>query len=233
LLLGSWLCVSYGTQTVALQTTSANRAAFITALSVVLVPLWQGLVARQPLPARLWGAVVLAVAGLGLLSWEGGALVVGDLWALGCALSYAGFILLLDRTARHHEALRFTLAQLLCVTLLGWLWALLAGAPLAAGRGSWGALLYLGLAGTAVATLLQTLGQRWVRAAEASVLYALEPVAATLFSLLLLGERVYLRGLLGGAMVVGATLLSQLGSGHPAAPELHTEERPDERLEAG
>ena len=38
LLVGAWLIVGYGTQTIALQTTSANRAAFITALSVVLVP---------------------------------------------------------------------------------------------------------------------------------------------------------------------------------------------------
>jgi len=62
-----------------------------------------------------------------------------------------------------------------------------------------------------VTTLLQTLGQRWVSAAEASVIYALEPVSASIFSYFLLGERVFLRGLLGGAMVVGATVLSQFG----------------------
>ena len=65
LLVGAWLIVGYGTQTIALQTTSANRAAFITALSVVLVPLWQALVARRPLGVSLWAAAALAVAGLG------------------------------------------------------------------------------------------------------------------------------------------------------------------------
>ncbi len=49
LLVGAWLIVGYGTQTTALQTTSANRAAFITALSVVLVPLWQAVALRRPL----------------------------------------------------------------------------------------------------------------------------------------------------------------------------------------
>lgn len=216
LILGGWLIAGYGTQTIALASTSANRAAFITALSVVLVPLWQALVARKRLALALWGAVALAVAGLALLSWEGGRLVVGDLWALACAFTYAGFILSLERTSRHHAALPFTLAQLLWVTVLALGWLLLSGAPLLPGADRWGALLYLGAAATAVTTLLQTLGQRWVSATEASVIYALEPVSASIFSYFLLGERVYLRGFLGGAMVVGATVLSQFGAEQPA-----------------
>ncbi len=223
LLLGVWLIAGYGTQTIALASTSANRAAFITALSVVLVPLWQALVARRRLAATLWGAVALAVAGLALLSWEGGQLVTGDLWALACAVTYAGFILSLERTSRHHQALHYTLAQLLWVTLLALAWLLLARAPLLPTHGSWGPLLYLGAAATAVTTLAQTLGQRWVSAAEASVIYALEPVSASIFSYFLLGERVYLRGLIGGAMVVGATVLSQFGGSN------QTEEGPTEK----
>ena len=225
LILGAWLIAGYGTQTIALSSTSANRAAFITALSVVLVPLWQAVVARKKLGAALWGAVALAVAGLALLSWEGGRLVVGDLWALGCAFTYAGFILSLERTSRHHRALPFTLAQLLWVTGLALVWLLLARAPLLPTPGSWGPLLYLGAAATAVTTLLQTLGQRWVSAAEASVIYALEPVSASIFSYFLLGERVYLRGFLGGAMVVGATVLSQFGQGSSAPQNGRAEDK--------
>ncbi|WP_161881377.1 DMT family transporter [Deinococcus alpinitundrae] len=215
LLVGAWLIVGYGTQTIALQTTSANRAAFITALSVVLVPLWQALVARRPLSVSLWAAAALAVVGLGLLSWEGGALVGGDAWALGCAVSYAGFILTLERTASQHAALPFTLLQLASVTALAWLWALLSGAALWPPNAQWSGLLYLGIVATTVTTLLQTVGQRWVSAAEASIIYALEPVTASVFSFFLIGERVGLRGLSGGALVVVATVLSQWHGGVP------------------
>ncbi|MEW6421902.1 MAG: EamA family transporter, partial [Deinococcota bacterium] len=58
-------------------------------------------------------------------------------------------------------------------------------------------------------------GQRAVSAAEASLIYALEPVTATLFSFLLIGERVGLRGALGGLLVVAATMLSQRAGGEP------------------
>ncbi len=75
LVLGLWLMAGYGTQTVALQTTSANRAAFFTALSVVLVPVWLVFAQRRRMPLVLWVALPLALLGLGLLSWEGGAFV--------------------------------------------------------------------------------------------------------------------------------------------------------------
>ncbi|EYB66987.1 hypothetical protein DEIPH_ctg055orf0015 [Deinococcus phoenicis] len=227
LILGAWLIAGYGTQTIALQTTGANRAAFFTALSVVLVPVWLVAAQRRRMPLVLWLALPLAVAGLALLSWEGGAFVVGDAWALACAVTYAGFIVALERTAARHEALRFTFAQLAAVTVLAWLWAgLAAPAQLWPPAAAWGPLLYLGLLATAVTTLLQTVGQRSVSAAEASLIYALEPVTAALFSFLLIGERVGLRGALGGLLVVAATVLSQRAGGEPhpetPAPQVET-----------
>ncbi|SMB89607.1 DMT family transporter [Deinococcus hopiensis] len=220
LILGGWLMAGYGTQTIALQTTGANRAAFFTALSVVLVPVWLALAQRRPLPLALWLALPLAVAGLALLSWEGGRLVVGDAWALACAITYAGFIVALERAAASHPALRFTFAQLLAVTALAWLWAaVVAPGKLWPPAQAWGPLLYLGVAATAVTTLMQTVGQRSVSAAEASLIYALEPVTASLFSFALIGERVGVRGALGGVLVVAATVLSQR-AGSPPHPEL-------------
>ena len=221
LVLGAWLIAGYGTQTVALQTTGANRAAFFTALSVVLVPVWLVFAQRRRMPLALWAALPLAVAGLALLSWEGGRLVVGDFWALACAFTYAGFILTLERLAHRQPPLPFTLAQVAWVSGLAWLWALLA-APhhLWPPPAAWGPLLYLGILATATTTLLQTLGQRHVSAAEASLIYALEPVTATIFSFFLIHEQVGLRGLLGGLLVVGATVLSTHDSpeAHPEVP---------------
>lgn len=218
LLLGAWLIAGYGTQTVALQTTGANRAAFFTALSVVLVPLWLVAAQRRRIPAVLWAALPLAVAGLALLSWEGGRLVVGDLWALACAVTYAGFIVTLEKVARNHAPLPFTLAQVLAVAGLALVWAAVAEpGRLLPPPGAWGPLLYLGVVATALTTLLQTVGQRHVSAAEASLVYTLEPVAATAFSFVLIGEQVGVRGLLGGLLVVGATILSTRGDEAPHA----------------
>lgn len=208
LVMGLWLIAGYGTQTVALQTTTANRAAFFTALSVVLVPLWLTFAQRRRMPALLWATLPLAVLGLALLSWEGGQWVTGDAWALACAVTYAGFIVTLEKFSRHHAALPFTLVQVTSVALFALTWALLAQEPLWPPAAAWGPLLYLGVFATALTTLLQTVGQRTVSAAEASLIYALEPVTATMLSYLLIGEKVGLRGALGGGLVVLATWLS-------------------------
>lgn len=215
LLIGAWLIAGYGTQTIALQTTTANRAAFFTALSVVLVPLWLVLAQRRRMPGALWVALPLAVLGLGLLSWEGGALQVGDLWALACAFTYAAFIVALEGVASRHPALPFTLAQVGVVAGLAWVWAALGGPLTLPPAGAWGPLLYLGIVATAATTLMQTVGQRSVSAAQASLIYALEPVAATFFSFLLIHEQVGWRGAVGGLLVVAATVLSQRAAPAP------------------
>lgn len=226
-ILGAWLAVGYSTQTIALQTISANRAAFITALSVILVPIWLAFVQRRQLPITLWLALPLALGGLGLLSWEDGALSIGDVWALACALSYVGFIVSLEKMASRHPALPFTLAQLVTVAGFGWIWALLSQPDnLWPEPSHWPSLLFLGLLVTALTTLLQTVGQRWVNAAQASLIYSLEPVTATIFSYLLIGERIYEKGILGGLMVVGALILSSWQSSQ--APKTPSSVKPQE-----
>jgi drug/metabolite transporter (DMT)-like permease len=71
-------------------------------------------------------------------------------------------------------------------------------------------LLVLGLLCTAIAHTLFIEGMRTLTAQAASVIAALEPVWGVVFALVLLGETPATRTLLGGILVVGATLLPSL-----------------------
>ncbi|MBD2104546.1 DMT family transporter [Leptolyngbya sp. FACHB-261] len=210
LLLGLLLFAAFATQVLGLETTSANRAAFITALNVILVPLLEPLLGRR-LPHVALVAAGLALTGIGIMSWEGGSWVVGDFWMLGCALSYALYILLLEAVTPQHAPLSLSAVQLAVVALLGLGWsapALLEQWP--AVRANFTAVLYLGLIATAIATWVQAVAQRWLSASETALIYALEPVFAAVFSFWLLGESLGVRGLLGAGLVLGATVLSQV-----------------------
>ena len=121
-ILGGVIYLSFVTQVIGLQTTSSNRSAFITSLNVILVPLLGFLLGRS-LSQRVWVSAGLALAGIGVLSWEGGALGVGDLWVFGCALSYAVYILLMEAIAPRHPPLALTIYQLITTSLLGLIWA--------------------------------------------------------------------------------------------------------------
>lgn len=103
--LAFWLFVGYASQTLGLAHTSASRSAFITALSVVLVPLLLRLAGREVGPAFL--AAFLALAGVGLLSYDPyqPPFNVGDLWTFLTALAYALYIVRLRVHARAFPSL--------------------------------------------------------------------------------------------------------------------------------
>ncbi|WP_205370258.1 DMT family transporter [Thermoleptolyngbya sp. PKUAC-SCTB121] len=200
------------TQAIGLETAPANRAAFITSLNVILVPIFARLLGRK-ISIRVAIAAGLALAGVGLLSWEGGALGVGDLWVLLCAACWAVYILQMERIVQRYSATALTTVQVVAIALLSLLWA----APHIASQTaalivSAAVVLYLGLFATALTTWTQASAQRHLSATEAAILYTLEPVFASLFAFWWLGERWGLRGWLGGGVILAATLLSQLRS---------------------
>ncbi len=197
---------------IGLQTISANRAAFIISLNVILVPLL-GLLLGRRLPIQVLLASGLAFAGIGVMAWEGGGLSHGDLWQLGCALGIAVYILVLESATRRHPPRPLAAIQILVMALLGTIWAM----PQLVGQidqveqigQNFSALLYLGLVVTTASVGLQAMAQRWVSAPEAALVYTLEPVFAAIFSFWLLGEELGRRELLGAGFVLCAMLLSQ------------------------
>jgi drug/metabolite transporter (DMT)-like permease len=208
-ILGGLAFLAYITQVIGLESISANRAAFITSLNVILVPLLGVLMGRL-LSLRIGVAAGLAITGIGVMSWEGGAVGIGDIWMFGCALSYAVYVLFFEFAAPKHDPLVLTYLQLLIMAILGGLWAapqLIEQLPMIAQN--WQAIAYLGLIATAITTWVQTIAQRQLSANEAAIIYTLEPVFATVFSFYWLGEGLGIRGILGAVMVLSATLLIQ------------------------
>lgn len=209
-ILGVTLFVAFATQIIGLETTSANRAAFITSLNVILVPILASAF-NKPVSIKAFLAAGIAIAGIGVMSWEGGSLVVGDIWVFGCAVSYAIYILVLDSVTLKHQAIKLTAVQLVVVAVLGIVWAL----PEFFGQipkisSNLGVILYLGLIATAATILIQAVAQRKVSATQTAIIYTLEPVFAAIFAFWLLGESLGVRGLLGAGMVIGSTIFSQL-----------------------
>ena len=222
--LGVYLWIGYFTQTLGLQYTSASRSAFITTLYVVLLPLLLGILGQR-LGWAVWLSAGLAIAGVGLLSYDGSPPNLGDLWTVATAVSYAVYIWRLGHLANRFRTLPLTGIQMLCITLLSLLWV-------GWERPSWDwagfpyfSILYLGLIASALCIWLQALGQRTVPAPQAAIIFALEPVYASAFAFFLLGERLGLQGLIGAGFIIGATLMNQIRSPHPH-PEQITPELP-------
>lgn len=211
LLCGIALFIASGLQQVALIYTDAGKAGFITAMYIVLVPLLGLAFHRRPHPG-IWVSVVLAVAGLYLLSAVGVSRInTGDILLMLCAAAFAVQITLIDRLAGELDGLRLNLVQFLVVAVLSGVVMLVWEEP------SWPAisacalpLLYTGVLSSAVGYSLQILGQQQLEPAPASLIMSLESVAAALFGWLVLGQRMNATELLGCVLVFSAVVLSQL-----------------------
>ena len=208
------LFISYITQIIGLTSISSSRAAFITGLNVILVPLLLPfLKQRVPYTAYIAGAV--ALFGIGLMSVQGLTLTFseGDFWVLGCAVSYALYIVMMDRVVSKYQPLPLAAVQVTVVAVFGLLWAapeLINKPPTMAIFDNWLPIVFLGVVATALTTLAQSFAQRLVPAFQTAVIYALEPVFAAVFSVWWLGDTFTNLGLVGAGCILLAMLVSQI-----------------------
>lgn len=210
--LGCALGLGYVTQTYGLATTPAAVSGFITGMFVVFTPLIAGAVLRRSVGWVAWFAVLLATAGLGLISLRGLSIGSGELLTLVCALAFAGHIVGLGEWSPAHDTAGLAVIQLATVTCLTALAALPAGglAP-PADPMVWGALALTAVGATAVAFLVQTWAQRHLAPTRAAVVMTMEPVFAGVFGVLLGGEHLGRRTLAGAALVVAGMLVAEVG----------------------
>jgi drug/metabolite transporter (DMT)-like permease len=204
--LGFLLWVGFATQTIGLRYTTVDRSAFITAMHVIFVPVFAGMMGRST-RLLVWLAALVSLAGVGLLSHDGSPPNRGDLWTLACAITWAIYIARLENFTAVLPSKSLTAAHLWVVILFSVGWA--ASTGISRDPIPWKAIIYLGLFATAATTWFQTIGQKWVSAPQAAVLYTLEPVWAALFSWIFGFGLLGLPGQIGGAMILAAALLTQ------------------------
>jgi drug/metabolite transporter (DMT)-like permease len=112
-------------------------------------------------------------------------------------------------------AIGLTVVQLLTITVVCGAAAAPGGVVLPQSGGDWAALVYMALVAGAVALVVQTWAQAHLDATRAAIIMTMEPVWAGLFAVLLGGERLGARVVLGGAMVLAAMYLVELGPRRP------------------
>ncbi|MBU1074180.1 DMT family transporter [bacterium] len=213
LLLGVLVAVGYTTQTIGMHTTTANNSAFITALSVVLVPLiifcWHGV---RP-SASVIGGVALALAGLWLLTQPNlKGIVAGDVWTVGCAVSYAFYLSRLNFALVRTSYLPLLFWTLAVCTVLNGLWAVLIEDMRFEPNGTLlTALIVTTLLSTLAGLYLQNRYQGYTSPSRAALIFAAEPVFATFFSWLAIGERLTGAAIPGAGLILAAVLTVELG----------------------
>ncbi|MDO5501705.1 MAG: DMT family transporter [Actinomycetia bacterium] len=208
--LGALYGVAQILQTVGLAHTDASVSGFITGTYVVLTPLLGAAIFSDRIPARVWVAAGLAMAGIAVLSLRGVAVGFGETLTLIAAGVYALHIIGLGRYSRAEAAVGLATVQAIVIALICLGASLPGGVTLPESTGGWVSIIYMALVAGAFALWAQTWAQAHLTAARAAIVMSLEPVFAALFAVLFGGELLTARMLIGGALVVAAMYLIEL-----------------------
>ena len=191
---------------------STAKAGFLTAMYVVLVPVF-GLFLGRRGNARLWLSMVIAVGGLYLLCMKNGfgSIESSDWILLSCAVLFSFQIMAVDHFAPQVDGVRLSLLQFFVVAVESTVAAFLFETPTLT---EFGANLlpiaYCGVLSSGVAYTLQILGQRDLNPAIASLIMCLESVFSALGGWLLLHQNLSSREAFGCVLIFAAVVLAQL-----------------------
>ncbi len=197
-------------QTAGLEHTPASVSGFVTGLYVVATPLFAAVLLRQRIGPMTWGAVVLALAGLGVLTLSGFSIGYGEGLTFLAALLYALHIVGLGAWSTAREAMGMTIVQLVVIAVVCTLASAPDGLVLPSGAADWTSVVYMALVAGAFAMAAQTWAQAHLPPTRAAIIMSMEPVFAAFFAVLLGGESLTARMLLGGSMVLTAMLVVEL-----------------------
>ena len=213
-LLGVVLAAVFVFETFGIAHTSATNAGLIISLTIVFTPLLDSAVSRRRLPGRFFGAATIAIVGVALLASNGVFQVpsVGDVLILIAAIIRAVHVTSMFALSgtRPMDSLHLTTVQLATCAMIFSVASLFYGdsIPHFLGRldpGRWALFLYLVLACTVFAFLVQTWAVRRTSPSRVSLLLGTEPVWAAIVGILVARDAVGLAGFLGIALILAGT----------------------------
>lgn len=192
----------------AITQTSVANVVFIFATIPIFAAIFSRIFLGEPISMRMVLTMLAVLAGLGIIAYGSGSAEItswkGDLWALYVSMAYAGGLTAVRKVKEISMIPAIPISYIGSVLLFG-----LFISPMPAFETEWPLFLGHG-AFIGVATCLLTLGPRFISSAEVSLLILLESVLAPLLVWAVIGEDPGTWALMGGAVVIGALLVSNL-----------------------
>lgn len=212
-IIGIILFLAASFQQVGLIGTSAGKAAFITGLYIVFVPIL-GLFLRHHIKANTWIGAVIAVVGLYFLCVTNRfSISYSDMLELASAFLFAIHILLIDYFSQKINVLKLAFSQFITCSILSMITAVFIEHITVSGiLQALVPILYGGICSVGIAYTLQILGQKNAEPTHAAIICSMETVFATIGGIFILNEQLGVKGSIGCLLMLTGMILSQLKS---------------------
>ncbi len=227
-IIGIFLFVGYSFQTFGLAVgTEPGKAAFITGLYVVLVPIFSSIILKKAPHKLSWLAIFVVVLGLGLLSIESlniqASDLLGDFLIIIATFGYAFHIITIDKFIQKEHFSSLAVIQIGTVMSLSWIssgifWKV--NVPSLMSKFSFTtsyftrdvilAITFTGVLATALILALQTYVQKLTSPTHVAVIFSMEPVFGAIFAIIIVGEIFLPRQWGGCVLILGSMIFQQL-----------------------
>ena len=215
---GAALGVASSLQQIGILHTTVGKAGFITTFYIIIVPII-GLFFKKRCGLNVWIGVVFALAGLYFLCiTEGFSIGYGDTMVFLCALAFSIHILVIDHFTGLVNGVKMSCIQFFVAAIVSGIGMVLFENPdLGNILAAWLPILYARALSSGVGYTLQIIGQKGMNPTIASLILSLESVISVLAGMVVLGESLTSREILGCVLMFIAIILAQLPEKKKAA----------------
>ena len=190
--------------------TTAGKAGFITALYIVLVPLF-GLFLHKKVRKVVWFGVAVATAGLYLLCVKEGFIIQkGDFIVMSGTIFWAAQILVVDAYVDKTDGLKLSFVQFVTAGIISAIGALIFETPkLETIIACKGPILFTAIMVVGVAYTLQIIGQKSTEPTIAAIIMSMESLFAVISGAFFLGETMTMKEIIGCVLMFAAVIITQ------------------------
>lgn len=195
--------------------TTATNTGFLMSTVVIFTPFVSFFLLKAKIDRKHVLPIVIVTVGLYLLcSGDGGfALGPGEVLALLCAIAGACMLVFSSKYLQGNDPLTFSVVQtgftgLFCIIfslIFEDIPALISIPPI-----GWGVIIYLAVACTCIAYVLQNISLRYVPATYVALIFCSEPIFTAVASYFLLGELLSGKGFVGAALIMAGIIRASL-----------------------
>ncbi len=209
-LLGFVLALGYIFQTIGLKISTPSKTAFITGLSVIIVPVLSSVKIRRIPHVLTIIAVIISGIGIYLMtSTTGISFQSGDMWVLLCAIFFALQIVMVSDITKKYSAANITIIELFTVSIVSLICSLFIGnIEIPITFKLWGSIVFCAVFATSFMFIVQSKYQKKMSDSRAAVIYSFEPLFAALTAYIIYNEQLSSTTIIGGLMVFFAMLIT-------------------------
>lgn len=209
--IGIFMFGAFITLVTGIKYTTASKQSFIVGSYVLMVPFLTWIINKNKPDKYDFIGAICAVIGLFLLTTGSvSGINIGDVISIGCALSFALHMIMIEKYCHDSDPIILTIIQFATTSILFILLVIIFEKPdFSVITTATPQILYLVVIATVIAFVVQNIAQRYISSITTSLILTLESLFGSVFAIFYLNEKVSINMLIGCAIILTGIVMHE------------------------